>query len=131
MRKKKSITNVRAVIFTSLCSYCRFDICCTGALSPICHSCPCKQESGDTLCYCLSAATDEELQAKQCAKFEPMFTKHEPVICQNGTTHYFEGYDTSRQPAHNVIITIDDDPDSLLLTSVPERQISHKNISKE
>lgn len=130
MRKRKSIVTLRCVAFQSLCSYCRFDICCTGALSPVCSSCPCKQESGDTFCYCLSVATDEELQAKQCAKFEPMFTKHEPILLPNGTTHYFEGYDTSRQP-YNVIITIDDDPDSLSLISVPERQISHKNISKE
>lgn len=128
---RKSIANVRCAAFASLCPSCRYSICCTGAHSPICTFCPCCQRDGDTFCACTSVATDEELQANRCAKFEPMFTKHEPVICQNSTTHYFEGYDTSRQPAHNVIITIDDDPDSLSLISIPERQISHKNISKE
>ena len=117
---RKSIANVRCAVFASLCPSCRFNICCTGAPSPICTLCSCCQRDGDTSCVCTSVATDEELQANRCAKFEPTFTKHERVSC-DGTIHYFEGCDIS-SPC-NVIITADDDPNSLSLMSVLERKI--------
>lgn len=119
---RKSIANVRCAVFASLCPSCRFNICCTGAPSPSCTFCSCHQRDGDTSCACTSVATDEELQANRCAKFEPTFTKHERVSC-DGTIHYFEGYDMSYQPLCKVIITTDADPNSLSLISVLERKI--------